>query len=105
MANRWRGYGHPELYNMINSGPGPAASEPQTAYWQSLASELTQVDEDLNTKLNNMGATWEGQAAESAQSGLTPLAEWASDAETGSSVMRTSSELQADYISDARAHL
>jgi hypothetical protein len=105
MANRWRGYGHPELYTMINSGPGAAASEPQTAYWQSLTKELTQVDEELNTKLTNMGASWEGQAAESAKSGLTPLAEWASDAETGSSVMRTSSELQADYVSDARSSM
>jgi hypothetical protein len=105
MANRWRGYGHPELYTMINSGPGAAASEPQTTYWKGLTDELTQVDEDLNAKLSTMGASWEGQAAESAHSGLTPLAAWASDAETGSSVMQTSSELQADYISDARSSM
>ncbi|HEV7647524.1 MAG TPA: PPE domain-containing protein [Actinophytocola sp.] len=103
MANRWRGYGHPELYDMINSGPGAAASEPQTTYWKNLTDELSQVDETLNTKLQHMGASWEGQAAESAQSGLTPLAAWAGDAETGSSVMQTSAELQADYISDARS--
>ncbi|HEY7597469.1 MAG TPA: PPE domain-containing protein [Actinophytocola sp.] len=105
MANRWRGYGHPELYSMINSGPGASASEPQIAYWKGLTEQLGQVDADLNHKLNSMGATWEGKAAESAQSGLTPLAEWATDAETGSTVMQTSSELQADYISDARANM
>src|SRR5829696_5279234 len=60
---------------------------------------------ELYTKLKNIGASWEGQAAESAQSGLTPLAEWASDAETGSSVMQSSTELQADYVSDARASM
>ncbi len=105
MGYRWRGFEHPELYNMINSGPGAAASEPQTAYWKGLTDELSQVDEALNTKLKGMGATWEGQAAESAQTGLTPLAEWATDAETGSSVMQTSSELQADYVSDARSSM
>ncbi len=105
MANRWRGYGHPELYTMINSGPGAAASEPQANYWQSLSNELTQVDETLNTKLKNMGASWEGQAAQSAQTGLTPLGEWASDAETGAAVMRTSAELQGDYVADARSSM
>jgi hypothetical protein len=102
MGYRWRGFEHPELYDMINSGPGSAASEPQTAYWTSLTDELSRVDEALNTKLTNLGASWEGQAAESAQSGLTPLAAWAGDAETGSTVMRISSENQAGYISDAR---
>jgi len=105
MGYRWRGFEHPQLYNMINSGPGSAASEPQTVYWKSLTEELGQVDEALNKKLSTMGASWEGQAAERAQSGLTPLAEWAGDAETGSSVMRISSENQADYISDARSRM
>jgi hypothetical protein len=105
MGIRWRGYGHPELYKMINAGPGAGASDPQTAYWGSLSSDLTEVDQTLNTKLNNMGASWEGQAAESAQSGLTPLAEWASDAETGSTVMQSSAQLQGEYISDARSSM
>jgi hypothetical protein len=103
MAIRWRGYGHPELYKMINDGPGAAASEPQTQYWKTLTDELTQVDEDLNAKLKDMGATWEGEAAQRAQSGLTPLAEWANDAEIGSTVMKISSENQAEYISDSRS--
>jgi hypothetical protein len=105
MGYRWRGFEHPELYNMINSGPGASASEPQTTYWKSLTDELTQVDDDLNKKLTDMGAAWEGQAAERAQSGLTPLGEWASDAETGSTVMQISAENQADYVSDARASM
>ena len=102
MGYRWRGFEHPELYKMINSGPGAAASEPQTVYWQSLTEELTQVDSDLNKKLTGLNATWEGEAAERAQTGLTPLAEWAGDAESASGVMRASTELQADYVSDAR---
>lgn len=105
MAIRWRGYEHPALYTMINEGPGSAASDPQTTYWQGLSDELTKVDEDLNSSLTNLGARWEGTAAQSAQSGLTPLAAWAGDAETGSTVMKISSENQGEYISDARARM
>jgi hypothetical protein len=105
MGYRWRGFEHPKLYEMINAGPGAAASDPQTTYWQGLSEELAAVDEDLNTSLNNLGARWEGKAAESATSGLTPLAAWAGDAETGSRVMKISTENQGEYISDARARM
>jgi hypothetical protein len=105
MGYRWRGFEHPELYKMINDGPGPKASDPQTMYWQSLSEELAQVDQDLNTRLSQLGSRWEGKASESAQTGLTPLAEWAGDAETGSTVMKVSSENQGEYIADARAKM
>jgi hypothetical protein len=105
MGHRWRGYEHAELFDMINSGPGSSASDPQTTYWQDLAKELTEVDQDLNTRLNNLGSRWEGQAAENAQTGLTPLATWASDAETGATIMKVSTENQGEYIVDARARM
>ena len=105
MGYRWRGFEHPELYNMINEGPGPKASDPQTQYWKSLSEELAQVDQDLNTRLTQLGSRWEGKASESAQTGLTPLAEWAGDAETGSTVMKVSTENQGEYIADARAKM
>jgi hypothetical protein len=90
---------------MINEGPGAKASDPQTTYWQDLSKELTEVDTDLNKKLGSLGSRWEGQAAESAQAGLTPLAAWAGDAETGASVMRVSSEDQGQFVSDARSNM
>jgi hypothetical protein len=105
MAHRWRGYKHPELYTMINAGPGSAASDPQTTYWQDLSEELSLVDEALNGKLATLGARWEGAAADSANSGLTPLAAWAGDAETGSTIMKISTENQGEYIADARARM
>jgi hypothetical protein len=103
--HRWRGYEHPELYDMINAGPGAAASEPQTSYWESLQKDLTEVDEDLNTELTKLGSRWEGQAADNAQSGLTPLASWANDAQTGASVMKASTVDQGQFVSDARASM
>jgi len=37
---RWRGYDHPEMYKMINSGPGAPVSHPITEYWDSLSTSL-----------------------------------------------------------------
>jgi hypothetical protein len=103
--HRWRGYDHPALHTMINAGPGASASEPQTSYWQGLSNELTEVDTELSGKLATLGSRWEGSAADSAQAGLTPLAAWAGDAQTGATVMKVSSEDQAEFVSDARANM
>ncbi|MFL6144684.1 MAG: PPE domain-containing protein, partial [Labedaea sp.] len=105
MTARWRGHSHEALYLMINNGPGARASDPQTTYWQSLSDELSQVDATLNQALSNLNASWEGPASESASTGMTPLQAWAGDAQTGSSVMRVSSEDQAQFIASARAEM
>ncbi|MBM7770730.1 hypothetical protein JOD54_000934 [Actinokineospora baliensis] len=103
--HRWRGYDHPTLHTMINGGPGPAASTPQTEYWESLQSELAEIDADLNAKLGTLQASWEGGAADQAHAGLTPLQAWATDAQTGASGMRASTEYQADIVAKARAEM
>ncbi|WP_436492783.1 PPE domain-containing protein [Actinokineospora sp. HUAS TT18] len=103
--HRWRGYDHPTLHDMINSGPGAAASTPQTAYWEGLQAELSEIDADLNRKLGELNTSWEGAAGESANAGLTPLQQWAADAESGASGMRASTEYQADIVSRARAEM
>ena len=103
--HRWRGYDHPELYRMINSGPGPSASTPQTEYWDSLMRELGDIDHDLNAKLATLAASWQGAAGDGAQGALNPLQQWASDAQTGANVMRSSTEYQADIVARVRAEV
>ncbi|WP_233158287.1 PPE domain-containing protein [Actinokineospora bangkokensis] len=103
--HRWEGYDHPALYKMINGGPGPAASTPQTEYWDALATELAEIDGDLGAKLAALSATWEGDAADQARSGMTPLQAWAADAQTGATGMRASTEYQADVVGRARAEM
>lgn len=105
MTHRFQGYDHPALYKMINSGPGPAASAPQTEYWAGLSTQLSQIDTDLNNKLQTLKATWQGAAGDSAQGGMTPLQQWAGDAQSGTDTMRASSELQGTYIGQARASM
>ncbi|WP_084467646.1 PPE domain-containing protein [Actinokineospora inagensis] len=105
VMHRWRGYDHQDLYDMINSGPGPAASTPQTVYWGALETELSAIDSELSSKLGKLKAGWEGGAADQANTGMTPLQAWASDAQTGAGVMRMSTEMQADYIAKARSEM
>ncbi|UVS82493.1 hypothetical protein [Actinokineospora sp. UTMC 2448] len=104
-THRWRGYDHAELHSMINSGPGPSASTPQTEYWESLLRELGDIDHDLNAKLGTLAATWQGAAGDGAQGALNPLQVWASDSQTGASGMRASTEYQAEMIARARAEM
>ncbi|MFJ5988114.1 PPE domain-containing protein [Lentzea sp. NPDC092896] len=100
--HRFQGYGHPELYKMINSGPGVSASIPVEQGWKTIAATLAQIDADLHTGLSKMGADWESDASDAAQGALSPLAEWAGFAESGATTMESSARLQGEYIADAR---
>ena len=104
-GHRWSGYSHEELYEQINAGPGPKASHASMERWQGVSAALTEINAELHAGVLKSGATWEGAAAEQARGGMNPLAAWADDARTGAEDMRTSAELQADYIAKARADM
>ncbi len=100
--HRYQGYAHPELYKMINSGPGVSVSIPVEAAWKTIADTLAQIDGDLHTALTKMGADWESDAADAAGAALSPLADWAGFAEQGATTMKDSARLQGEFIADAR---
>ncbi len=100
--HRFQGYEHPELYKMINSGPGVSASIPVEQGWKTIKDTLAQIDGDLHAALTKMGAGWESDAADAAGAALSPLAEWAGFAEQGSGTMESSARLQGEFIADAR---
>lgn len=104
-GHRWNGYSHEELYQQINSGPGPKASHASMERWQGVSAALTEINADLHSGVLRSGASWEGSAADKARTGINPLAAWADDARAGAEVMRISAELQADYIAKARADM
>jgi hypothetical protein len=103
--HRWRGYDHPELYKMIHEGPGPGASNTMDERWGSIATTLDQINSDLNQGLAKLGANWEGVAADSTRQGLSPLGQWATDAQTGANVMKISAQDQANFVSTARSSM
>ncbi|MCP2166138.1 PPE domain-containing protein [Goodfellowiella coeruleoviolacea] len=102
---RWQGHTHEQLYNWIHAGQGPQALVPLQDGWGKMAETLAQIDSELQSGLEKLNASWEGDAADSAQAALSPLTQWAQDAQTGSDVMKSSAELQADYISTARKEM
>lgn len=102
---RWRGYTHQELYNAINSGPGAGASAAPAARWGAISSALGEIGDDLTSGLAATVDGWSGGAASSAYSGIAKLAHWADDAHTAADYLRTSTEVQADYVTKARADM
>ncbi|ONI82349.1 hypothetical protein ALI22I_40290 [Saccharothrix sp. ALI-22-I] len=103
--HRWRGYAHPDLHRMINDGPGVAASRPLEDSWKSLSEALGEIDTSIQDGLAKLGASWEGETADTTTTVLSPLAAWAADAQQGSTTMETSAQLQADYIANARKEM
>ncbi|WP_439661702.1 PPE domain-containing protein [Lentzea sp. HUAS TT2] len=103
--HRWQGYSHKELYERIHSGPGASASFASMERWQGVSAALSEINDDLHSGIALSGAKWSGKAADMAQAGLNPIAAWADSARTGSDVMRYSAELQAGYVSKARADM
>ncbi|MET1072589.1 MAG: PPE domain-containing protein [Umezawaea sp.] len=104
-GHRWSGYSHEELYQQINSGPGPKASHASMERWQGISAAMTEINSELHKGVQKSGAVWEGAAADQARGGLNPLAAWADDARTGADVMRVSAEMQADFIGKARSDM
>lgn len=102
-GNRWQGYSHQELYDMLHSGPGAAASGDVADQWSELAGALTDIQQEINAGVRGSGATWVGTAGDAARGALGPLGEWAQQASTAADVMRISTELQGDLLSKARA--
>lgn len=100
--HRWQGYGHAELFEQINAGPGPDGSTDPARRWAELTRALDEVDEGIAAAVRSAAADWEGAAADSARDGLRPLGDWAAQARHAAETMRERAEQQAEFISRAR---
>ncbi|HEY0804475.1 MAG TPA: PPE domain-containing protein, partial [Pseudonocardiaceae bacterium] len=101
--SRWQGYSHQQLYDMLRSGPGPAAAGVTADRWSAMAGALADIQQDISAGISASGASWVGAAAEAAHGALNPLGDWAQQASSAADVMRISAELQGDLLSKARA--
>ncbi|CAM3438373.1 PPE domain-containing protein [Kibdelosporangium persicum] len=102
---RWRGLDHPAIHKMINAGPGANASDAPADFWGTLSNGLNEISSTLHKKLGDLDVHWQGVSADQALAGMTPLKEWAAKAQSGSNVMKSSFELQGNYVGDARAEV
>jgi len=99
---RWRGYTHDEIYRIVHTGPGHAASAQAQAIWPQVEQRLRVIDENLATETTRLGGGWEGAAAEATREGLTPLGEWAAQAVNGAQRTAGGVDQQAQYVADMR---
>ncbi|KAA2260130.1 PPE domain-containing protein [Solihabitans fulvus] len=103
--HRWQGHEHQQLYDWIHAGPGPQASTTSEDAWGGLTTALQDINKELDDSLKKINVAWEGDAGASAVQGLTPLGQWAQDAQTGSTTMKSSATLQGEYVSTARKEM
>jgi len=99
------GLDHETIHRMINDGPGPAASGPLADFYGQLSAGLAEISAELNSKLGNLKANWEGASSDAAQTGMSPLQTWADKSQQGANVMKASYEMQGDYVGQARAEV
>jgi hypothetical protein len=104
-GNRWQGYSHQELYDMLHAGPGSAAAGSVADRWSGMAGALADIQQEIAAGVSASGATWDGSAADTARGAIGPLGEWAQQASTAADVMRISTELQGDLLAKARADM
>lgn len=100
--HRWEGYRHPELFELINDGPGPDGSLTSVHRWSELARTLGEIDSGLASAVAAAATGWRGAASDSAQEGLRPLGTFADQARQAAADMRERAEQQAEFIGKAR---
>lgn len=103
--NRWQGYTHRQLYEMLHSGPGSGAAGSVADQWSGMADALSDIQQEISTGVTGSGASWAGAAGDTARDALGPLGEWAQQAATAADVMRISTDLQGDLLAKARADM
>lgn len=104
-GNRWQGYSHQELFDMLHSGPGGAGAGTAADRWSGLSGALAEIQADIGAGVTASGATWVGAAGDNARGALGPLGDWAQQASSAAEIMRVSTELQGDLLGKARADM
>ena len=77
---RWEGFTHAELYERVHAGPGRGASTAVESAWADTEAVILGIEQQLAAAIKDVGAGWEGAAADATRAGLTPLGRWAMDA-------------------------
>lgn len=80
MRYRWDGFDHGTLYDFVNSGRGAAAVEEADQAWTEFTALLVESTATVGRALRDAGAEWQGQAADLAGAGVSPLTDWAEHA-------------------------
>ena len=103
--NRWQGYTHQELYDMLHAGPGTRAAGLTADTWSGLSGALADIQQDISLGVTQSGASWIGAAADSARDALGPLGDWAQQASAAAELMQLSTTMQGELLDKARTEM
>ncbi|HET9143229.1 PPE domain-containing protein [Actinophytocola sp.] len=98
LGQNWAFYSHQRLYDMVRTeAAGVSAVNEADRTWGEFTDVMGQSRDNIDRLLNEAGATWQGLASESMQSGMTPLMQWTDDARTSA----TASNGSVQQVSEA----
>jgi PPE family len=100
---RWEGFTHDEIYARVQQGPGRAASADAEAAWSTVESTIRAVDEQLTRAVRQVGAGWQGAAAERVHGGMNVMSNWALDAAGDALLTKHGIAAQAEEAGHVRA--
>ena len=99
---RWEGIPHEEIYALVQTGPGAAASHDAVGAWGTVASTMRSVDDQLRQAIRKINEGWEGPASAGARGGMATLSSWALDAADNSVLTQDGVAAQAGSAQQVR---
>jgi len=97
---RWDSYTHQELYDMVRTdADGAKAVGPTHQAWTDFTTLIEESQANIEKLLTDAGASWEGQAADSMQQGISPLNSWATEAATAGKASADGTQAHMDAFS------
>ena len=98
----WLAISHEQLYKEIRSGQGVASARSAEAFYRKLRKEYEDARFDLAEGLKELGAAWEGLAADSAKANIGRFGPWTELAGSSAFSGTTSTVAQSEYYTRAR---
>jgi len=100
----WEAYQHYELYNMIMKAE-PRQMYDRAQQWKKLADEIETTTADVQSVVEQVMTTWQGQAAVNAGSSTTRLMQWAGTASHTAGTVAASLSSYSDAVADAQRNM
>jgi uncharacterized protein YukE len=102
---RFAGWSHKQIYDAVQKGPGASGSHEAQDAVKLLNNTLDNVEQEITTAMNRLGAAWEGAAADAHQSAMTPLKQWTAEARAATGDMQKIVTQQADTATNFRSKI
>jgi uncharacterized protein YukE len=96
------GFNHAQVYQQIHGGPGPSGLSIAAGGWQQFAGRLADLQAKATNMLKQAGATWQGNAADMFQAGVSPMSDWLVEAQQATGHIGQQYETQADHFATVK---